>query len=615
MVYRLPQVGVDTDAGDVRPFGIKDRRTGNMVRLANLVPGDKIELPGNVATSATAAKPALPYVIPDIPRTIGDWLAITSRRGAALCALGFVGDGASHPLSQRFSSLAAAQAVFPRATALTEEIDGHAIQKFIDEHHSRRPFDPLVVELPDGCYAVSSTTILSGKVATTVRGNNSFITWNKAGIDGWLHGAASTGFQAIEGARFEMKGVNLLCQGVGGTALWVEQFPRTGGFHMDGVRITGSGFQKTNYWNRPVVGIGCGDLLWEGVAIVGSIDGDLSTKSDGVYITYDTTKFPNVQGSFFYRFNNCDVSWYQTGYNILATKTIEGLYIQGGNINSCINAVRYNNTTVDQGGGYPSPQFFIINNQIECYGPYFDLKAVQNVKIKGNLFLVNGPRAGVADPGAFLWDWMSLKQQACDIDVCDNDFTFFDKCSPRYLVNADALGVQNINIAGNKFKWVGEARPGGGVVNFGPTDPTKYNVREWNNVGMSGYYWAFSTGAGARANGNFSQTDIENRVRSQSDVVVGFNCDSGKVSLQGSRLVSITSSSGRYIATFPVEAGVFSSKPTQVIANYGDPFGVVAGETLAYDPNVSTATSLVFQVFNFNPSGAGNRVIAVSASG
>jgi hypothetical protein len=39
-----------------------------------------------------------------------------------------IADGTSHPLSSRFATLAAAQAVFPRATALTEEIDRHAIQ-------------------------------------------------------------------------------------------------------------------------------------------------------------------------------------------------------------------------------------------------------------------------------------------------------------------------------------------------------------------------------------------------------------------------------------------------------------------------------------------------------
>ena len=45
---------------------------------------------------------------------------------------GAVFDGASHPLSAYFGTLAAAQAVYPKATALTNEIDGIAIQAAID---------------------------------------------------------------------------------------------------------------------------------------------------------------------------------------------------------------------------------------------------------------------------------------------------------------------------------------------------------------------------------------------------------------------------------------------------------------------------------------------------
>lgn len=45
---------------------------------------------------------------------------------------GAVFDGASHPLSAYYSTLAAAQAVYPKATALTNEIDGIAIQAALD---------------------------------------------------------------------------------------------------------------------------------------------------------------------------------------------------------------------------------------------------------------------------------------------------------------------------------------------------------------------------------------------------------------------------------------------------------------------------------------------------
>lgn len=43
-------------------------------------------------------------------------------------AFGAIGDGQSHPLSQRFATLAAAQLIYPAATALTDEIDWAAAQ-------------------------------------------------------------------------------------------------------------------------------------------------------------------------------------------------------------------------------------------------------------------------------------------------------------------------------------------------------------------------------------------------------------------------------------------------------------------------------------------------------
>ena len=46
---------------------------------------------------------------------------------------GAFGDGIAHPLSERYATLAAAQAVFPSATSLTEYIDGLAIQNWLVE--------------------------------------------------------------------------------------------------------------------------------------------------------------------------------------------------------------------------------------------------------------------------------------------------------------------------------------------------------------------------------------------------------------------------------------------------------------------------------------------------
>lgn len=60
-----------------------------------------------------------------------------------------IADGDPHPLSERFATLDAAQAVFPRATALTEQLDRHAVQEALDNH--------AAVRIPGGTYRVDAT--------------------------------------------------------------------------------------------------------------------------------------------------------------------------------------------------------------------------------------------------------------------------------------------------------------------------------------------------------------------------------------------------------------------------------------------------------------------------
>lgn len=85
-------------------------------------------------------------------------LVVTAR------SYGAIGDGNTHPLSGYFSTLAAAQAVYPNALALTDEIDGIAIQAALN--------DGYIVDL---CYGVYRTTyeIVPGD-NTGIIGRNGF---------------------------------------------------------------------------------------------------------------------------------------------------------------------------------------------------------------------------------------------------------------------------------------------------------------------------------------------------------------------------------------------------------------------------------------------------------
>ena len=75
--------------------------------------------------------------------------AAKSRMTANVKDYGAVGDNTSRPLSTKFSTLAAAQAVYPSATALTDELDWAAIQTCLNANTS--------IYIPAGTYVINKT--------------------------------------------------------------------------------------------------------------------------------------------------------------------------------------------------------------------------------------------------------------------------------------------------------------------------------------------------------------------------------------------------------------------------------------------------------------------------
>lgn len=72
-------------------------------------------------------------------------------------AYGAIRDGAHHPLSERYGTLAAARAVYPKAAALTQSIDGAAIQKAIDAANAA---NGGTVRLGAGTYVCDGWTLV-----------------------------------------------------------------------------------------------------------------------------------------------------------------------------------------------------------------------------------------------------------------------------------------------------------------------------------------------------------------------------------------------------------------------------------------------------------------------
>jgi hypothetical protein len=99
---------------------------------------------------------------------VNDLKVSRSQRTTPYTKLGFVGDGASHPLSATFPTLAAAQAIFPRAASLSEEIDGHAIQRDLDLQAAANNGRALI-DLSAGTIRINRTIDVTG-INATIRG-------------------------------------------------------------------------------------------------------------------------------------------------------------------------------------------------------------------------------------------------------------------------------------------------------------------------------------------------------------------------------------------------------------------------------------------------------------
>lgn len=84
------------------------------------------------------------------------------ENGISAYDCGYVGDGSHHPLSSYFSTLAAAQSVFPFVSALTDEMDGVAIQAAIYSVSPLTTFNPG--NIPSDYFKYGGTiTVPAGK--------------------------------------------------------------------------------------------------------------------------------------------------------------------------------------------------------------------------------------------------------------------------------------------------------------------------------------------------------------------------------------------------------------------------------------------------------------------
>ena len=99
-----------------------------------------------------------------------NWPEAVAIGGGVITPQGLRGDGQSHPLSDTYATLEAAQAVFPAAEALTDEQDWAAIQSVLDTFNLVSGEETGgTVYLPEGHYITNKTLTIRGP-GVTVKG-------------------------------------------------------------------------------------------------------------------------------------------------------------------------------------------------------------------------------------------------------------------------------------------------------------------------------------------------------------------------------------------------------------------------------------------------------------
>lgn len=122
---------------------------------------------------------------------------------------GGIGDGSFHPLSEKYSTLALAQAQYPNASSLSDGIDSLAIQAAIDAAALEGVTSIVSI---DGYPIQDKTIVLKSKVHLLGSGVNSCVITKKAGFDG--RALITEGFDALTGTvsndmpyGFSIKGI------------------------------------------------------------------------------------------------------------------------------------------------------------------------------------------------------------------------------------------------------------------------------------------------------------------------------------------------------------------------------------------------------------------------
>lgn len=213
-------VSVQDSAGH---FGGANTVQGALDALGARPIATDVDLRGDLASTASGKGAILVKRKLALSGCIERTLYEASLDSISVKEFGAIGDGASHPLSQRFATLAEAQEVYPHAVALTDEIDWAAWQAAINARQS--PLSQGSVLAPDGAYVTNRTLVVTQAITlrAMARGCAS-ITKTSAG-------------DLITAGPAKIEGINFFHNGTSGST-----FVSTG----DDTQLIGCGFRPSS---------------------------------------------------------------------------------------------------------------------------------------------------------------------------------------------------------------------------------------------------------------------------------------------------------------------------------------------------------------------------------
>lgn len=425
-----------------------------------------------------------------------------------LRSYGFVGGGVGSTLASKFSTLAAAQAVYPHAIALTDTLDWAAVQGWINAVNALPLLQAngVAILFPAGDVIINRP-IVSGAKALFMRGAGPFATrilCNTAGNDLFQHGLTSQGLFAA----FEMADIGLACTVAGvGYAINIRQNMSTGQFRLENVRFTS--FSASFSWLGYVNAEGTTHTILRNVYASGGEFNPPDQQAAMTQVGYQFNSPNNNNRSFVFYFDNCEIGAIQHAVLVNLTGppgntgSVEGMIFRGTNGRS--NTGAWLKVAITQSQGAWQPPFFVFDNcNVQSGAAVIDADGISELHINDCLFYLEAPQAGTTTG-----NYMNLTN-VHEAYITNNTITTFAGAAVASFIWFGP-NSQNCFVRDNTF-YISDPSITVGYAGIG-CDSTVQNLRTLNNIYFGNWpvgvpYESDSTNG---ANGNRMEMSDANR--------------------------------------------------------------------------------------------------------